>query len=204
MTPAIPTARAEHALHAPFLALLPRVEAHGRVYFRHVMCSHRKEEYLAEMRGLAWKWYVRLAARGKDVAPFVSALAAYAARAAYSGRRVAGQDRAKDVLSPRAQRRHAFAVGPLPDGGTRNGNPLDEALHDNTRTPVPEQVHFRLDFPAWRGTWPARDRRVLDDLMRGERTVAAARKHGRSPARISQLRRAFHDDWRAFCGEARA
>ncbi len=44
MTPAIPTARAEHALHAPFLALLPRVEAHGRVYFRHVKCHHRKEE----------------------------------------------------------------------------------------------------------------------------------------------------------------
>jgi len=42
-------------LHAVFLAdILPRVEQHGRVYFRHLKCLHAKEEALAEMRALAW------------------------------------------------------------------------------------------------------------------------------------------------------
>jgi hypothetical protein len=49
----IPLAHSLHQLHATFLAeVLPRVEAHGRVYFRHVRCPDRKEELLAELRGL--------------------------------------------------------------------------------------------------------------------------------------------------------
>ncbi len=37
--------------------------------------------------------------------------------------------------------------------------------------------------------------------MVGERTRDVADKHGFSPARISQLRRGFCQDWRTFCGE---
>src|SRR5262245_50127836 len=63
-----PGARSLHQVHAAFLAdVLPRVEAHGRVYFRHVRCPERKEELLSELRGLVWKWYVRLVRRGKNV-----------------------------------------------------------------------------------------------------------------------------------------
>jgi hypothetical protein len=75
------------------------------------------------------------------------------------------------------------------------------ALVDNTRTPVDEQVAFRLDFPAWLNTLSDRDRRVVEDLMQGERTLDVARKHGLSPGRISQLRREFLEGWRRFCGE---
>jgi hypothetical protein len=75
---------------------------------------------------------------------------------------------------------------------------LDEALHDNTQTAVPEQVSFRCDFPAWRASRCERDRHLIDDLMAGERTTDAARRHGLSMARVSQLRREFHDDWRTF------
>src|SRR5215468_9224539 len=86
-------------LQTTFLThVLPRVEAHGRVYFRHVRCPHRKEELLAELRGLAW----------------VSALANYAARAVNSGRRVCGHERKKEVLSPVAQRLYGFTVKFLP------------------------------------------------------------------------------------------
>ena len=61
------------SLHDRFLAILPAVERHGRVYFRHLKCAHRKEEALAEVRAIAWKWFVRLAQRGKDPTSFVSA-----------------------------------------------------------------------------------------------------------------------------------
>lgn len=188
----------EH-LHAGFLSLLPRVQLHAEVYFRDIRCPHRKEDFISEAVSLAWKWYVRLIKRGKDPHQFPSALATFAARAARSGRRLVGQEKGKDVLSPRARQRHDFAVGSLPSSSTLNGNVWDEALMDNTQSAVPDQVCFRLDFPVWRKTRCARDRRLIDDLMRGEPTLAAARKHGLSPARVSQLRRAFLEDWERFC-----
>jgi hypothetical protein len=150
---------------------------------------------------VAWRWHLDLARRGKDAAAFPSALASLAARHVKSGRRLCGQERARDVLSPLAQARHGFAVGTLPGFSTLNGNPIDEALHENTRSPVPEQVCFRLDFPAWLNGLSDRDRRVVEDLMMGERTLDVARRHGLSPGRVSQLRREFMDGWRAFCGE---
>ena len=36
-------------LHAEFLAMVPRIEQHGQVYFRNVKCATTKEEYIAEM-----------------------------------------------------------------------------------------------------------------------------------------------------------
>jgi hypothetical protein len=186
-------------LHARFLSILPRIVTHGRVYFRHLRRADQ-EEAVQETVALCWKWFVRLAGRGKDAARFPSALASYAARAVRGGRRVCGQERGRDALSPLAQRRRGFVVGRLPDGSTLSDNPLSEALADNTQTPPDEQCAFRLDFPAWRGSRAARDRRIIDELMRGERTLDVAGRHGLSPARVSQLRREFHDDWARFCG----
>jgi hypothetical protein len=186
-------------LHARFLSILPRIATHGRVYFRHLRRADR-EEAIQEMVALSWKWFLRLAGRGKDATRFPSALASYAARAVRSGRRVCGQERGRDALSPSAQRRHGFLVSALPEVSTLSDNPLSEALADNTRTPPDEQCAFRLDFPAWRLSRAERDRRIIDELMRGERTLDVAGRHGLSPARVSQLRREFHADWARFCG----
>jgi hypothetical protein len=189
-------------LQTTFLThVLPRVEQHGRVYFRHIKCSQQKEELLAEMRGLVWKWFCTLVRRGKNVLAFVSALATYAARAVNSGRRVCGHERRSDVLSPVAQRLNGFTVGKLPDFSTLDGSPLEEALIDNTQTPPDEQAAFRIDFPAWRLTHSERDRRLIDTLMLGGRTKEVSRLFGLSPGRISQKRRQFLEDWRRFCGE---
>jgi hypothetical protein len=192
-------------LQAAFLAsVLPKVVSHGRVYFRHLKSAELKEEYVAEMIALTWKWHLRLAERGKDSTRFPTALATFAARAVRSGRRLAGMDRARDVLSPQARQRHGFTVGKLPDYSALDGSPLHEALHDNTRSPPDQQAMFRIDFPSWRASRTERDRGVLDDLMLGERTSDVAGKHGLSPGRVSQLRREFHDDWEFFCAEPQA
>jgi hypothetical protein len=202
-------------LQTTFLThVLPRVEAHGRVYFRHVRCLDRKEELLAEMCGLAWKWLITLVRRGKNVLDFVSALATYAARAVNSGRRVCGHERKKEVLSPVAQRLNHFTVEFLPQStctshehlyasphGQERLDAFEERLRDNTQTPPDEQAAFRIDFPAWRLTRSERDRRVVDALMRGERTKDVSKMFGLSQGRISQLRRDFMEDWRRFCGE---
>lgn len=188
-------------LHARFQIILPRIELHARIYFRHLPVGPNRDDAIAETVGLAWRWYVRLIERGKDPHLFPSALATYAARAVKSGRRVCGQERAKDALSPLAQQRHGFAVGKLPDHEMLSENPLCDALADNTFSPVPEQVAFRLDFPAWLETYDDRNRQVIHDLLRGERTLEVARRHSLSPGRISQMRRLFHQNWIQFHGE---
>jgi hypothetical protein len=188
-------------LQAAFVALRPRIVLHARIYFRDVRCPHQKEDAISETVALAWKSFVRLAKRGKDASRFATALAAFAARAVRSGRRLCGQERARDAMSSAARQRHNLRIGPLPIASSPCGNVFDEALQDNTRTPVPDQVGFRVDFPCWRRSRCERDRNLIDDLMIGESTLTAARRYGLSPARISQLRREFMEDWLAFCGE---
>ncbi len=125
-----------------------------------------------------------------------------------------GQEKAKDALSPRAQNRHGFTVESLPHSlqttmQERYGEPrgqykqdvLEERLHDNCVTPIPDQVSFRIDFPAWMRTRTERDRRIIDDMIRDEGTGALATKYGVSLARISQLRREYLLDWLAFVDE---
>lgn len=191
----------KHAnVQAAFLAVLPRIERHGLVSFRNEKCQSKKAECLAEMTALAWKWFVRLTRKGKNPAAFVSTIATFAARAVKSGRRLCGQEKARDVLSPRAQRLHHFAVGKLPDFSTLSSNPLTDALLDNTQTPPDEQVAFRIDFPAWLVSLGDAKRRVAEELMIGERTTDVATRRGYSAGRVSQMRREMKESWARFGG----
>jgi hypothetical protein len=189
-------------LQASFIAIvLPRILSHGRVCFGSIKCPHRRQDAIQDMIGLAWQWHLRLAEKGKDATAFPTALATYAARAVRSGSRVAGQERANDVLSPVAQRRHQFAIGKLPDFETLTDHPICEALYDNTKSPPDETVCFKLDFLAWLTSLNERDRSIVEDLMIGERTLDVANKYKISAARISQKRREFRQDWQAFLGD---
>jgi hypothetical protein len=142
-------------LHQRFLALVPRIETHAAIVFRGVRCPDTRADLITETVALAWKWYARLAEKGRDAAEFASALASMAARAVKCGRRLAGQEKAKDVLSSVAQRRHGFVVERLPTS-TRTamsdlyGDPqgqevldaYEERLADNTVTPRPTPRRF--------------------------------------------------------------
>ena len=191
-----------HFLHVRFLMLLPRIEAHAKIYFRDIRCADNRADRIAETIALSWKWFVKLDARGKDAAQFVSALAMLAAKAVMSGRRLAGMEKAKDPLNTRTQQRRGFFVKRLPDLDTMSDNPLAEALTDNTMTPPPDAAAFRVDFPRWLNSLSDRDRRLAEQLMIGERTLDTAHRFKMSPARVSQLRRELCDDWARFHGEA--
>ena len=188
-----------HLTQQAFLSILPRLKLHGKIYFRDLKNPERREEAICEMLALAWCWFVRLAQRGKDATQFASVLATYAARAVRAGRRLCGQEKSKDVLSPLAQQRRGFSVSPLPEASSLEGNVFDEALQDNTITPIVDQVHFRLDFPRWRHSRSERDRRLIDDLMVGTRPCEVSRKYGLSRSRVSELRRQLFQDWNNFC-----
>jgi hypothetical protein len=190
---------ASPSLQSRFLAIVPRIERHACIYFRQVRCRDRREDCIAETTALAWKWFVRLMQRGKDVTGFVSALAIYAARAVQSGRRLTGMEQPKDVMSPIAQRRRGFSVTSLPERGLMSEEAFADALTDNDVSTIPDQVAFRQDFPRWRRRRSHRDRQIIRELMIGERTLDVARRYGLSAARISQKRVELLEDWRAFC-----
>lgn len=203
-----------NSLHAQFEALLPRLERHGQVYFRHVKCRSRQQDCIAEMIGLVWQWLVRLAEKGKDGFRFPMVLANFAARAVNSGRRVAGMERARDALSPVAQQWQRFFVESLPIAprvpfenlyaqphGQERQDAWEERLRDNTVTPIPVQVQFRIDFPAWLQTLTTRERRMVRAMAQNERTKDLSRHFELSPGRISQMRREFMEDWRRYCGD---
>jgi hypothetical protein len=193
----------EGCWHRLFAAsVLPRLLSHAAVCLRGVRCPHERAELRAEMCALGWLWFVRLVHRGQVPERFPTVLAAYAGRAAKSGRRLCGQLPAKDVLSPLAQRRHRFAVRSLPGGSSLDRDALGEALHDNSRSEVPDQVAFRCDFPAWHATLSGREQVLVNELLLGEPAGAAAAHLGVSPGRVSQQRRELGDDWRRFTGEA--
>ena len=201
--------------HSTFLALvLPRIERHARIAFNHVRCPATRADKVAECVALAWRWYARLNERGKDVRPFVMAFVFLVARAVKSGRRVAGTEKAGDVLSEQAQRRHDFTVERLPASsvaghedlyagphGQRRHDAWEERLRDNTITPPDEQAAFRIDFAAWLKTLTPRERRLIRAMALNERTKDLAKKFEVSPGRISQQRREFCQDWKRFCGD---
>jgi hypothetical protein len=200
-------------LHARFLLILPRVELHGRIYFRYLR-SHQKADAIQEMRALAWQWFLRLAERGKDPADFLTGFVTLLARAVSSGRRLAGMAKAKDVLNSATQRRHGFHVERLPSctqapheklyaevHGQELHDAFEERLCDNTVTPVIDQVIFRIDWPAFLRTLTGRERRLIRAMGLGERTLDLSKAFEVSPARISQLRREFCKGWMRFCGD---
>lgn len=175
--------------------------------FRDLKCPDARQEVVSEMVALCWQWFRRLARRGKDGSRFPSVLARYAAHHVRAGRRFCGRESARDIMAPAGRRRHGFAQVTLHYHGTMFhrtvlGTALADVVCDNTRTPPPDAAAFRCDFPAWRQTRCERDRRLIDALMQGERTSDLAKAFGLTAARVSQLRREFHDDWNSFCGEA--
>jgi len=193
---------------------LPRILSHGRVYFRGLKCQDRKADAIAEMVAIAWRWFLRLVRRGKRPEEFPTALATFAAKAVKCGRRLVRMEKAQDVLSPRAQQLHSFTVQSLPASTARSHESLhtcphgqqrqdafEERLRDNTITPIPDQVAFRLDYPAWLRTRTDRDRRVIEDLAAGERSGEVADRHGLTAGRVSQLRRDFREDYQRFVGD---
>lgn len=208
-------AAALRSLHVKFLAVLPRLQTHFRIRFRYVRCPGRFDDAVAEAVAVAWKWFLTLEEKGKDINEFVSTLADYAVRHVSSGRGVCGQEKAKDAMSRRAQRHKGFRMERLiptrqrpheilygePRGQERVDS-FEDRLRDNTRSPIPEQAAFRIDYPLWLAQLGERNKSIAEDMATDLATGELAARHGVSPARISQLRRQLHADWRRFHGEA--
>lgn len=184
--------------HTAFLALVPLIRGVALGYFRFVRCPGRKDDLVSETVALAWAWHRRLLARGRDPSRFATTFARLAVRAVGCGRRVCGQEPARDVLSHTCQVTRSVRVVPVTPASVAGTPEIRDALADNTRSPVPDQVQFRTDFPAWLGGLPPAKRRIAVTLALGHRTQDVARTFGVTPARISQLRRELRQGYLAF------
>ena len=198
-------------VHQQFLSLMPRIETHARIIFRDIRCSVHKEDAVQESIALAWKWFLRLQERGRDINQFPMVFVFLVVKAVASGRRLTGMLRAKDVLSERCQRKRGFRVEALPMStcvsvevllgkprGQEMQDAFEERLKDDGSTPVPDQVAFRMDWPSFFTTLTTRDQRMAEFLSLGHSAKQAAEKFGLSAGRITQLRQRWCKDWRCF------
>jgi hypothetical protein len=175
------------------IVILPIVERYARMVFS--WCSpDEREERTAEAVAAAFVGYVSLVNRGRDREVTAWSLAFIAARRARSGRHVGGsQDKATDVMT----KGNGFTV--LRFGTMRDlPSELHEALIENTRSPVPEQAAFRIDFPEFLASQSGKKRRVAKLLAVGNRATDVAHTVGVSPSRVTQIRRQLCQDWQSF------
>lgn len=189
----------ESPSHDDFVAVSPVVERHARIVFRDLDAEAR-EEAVAEAIAAAFKSHVALKARNHHPAAFPSVLAAYSVLHVKDGRQVGNRRNSRDVLSRKAQQRHGFRVVPLPSSinssfGKQRQHPLRDHLRDDTRTPVPDQVAFRLDFSAFLQTLSTRDRQMAVALADGHAAKQVADGFGLTPGRVTQLRQQWHREW---------
>jgi len=182
-----------------FAILLPVILNYVEPAFR-ALRPEAKAEAVQEALANACVAYARLVERGKESVAFATVLARYAVSQVRAGRQVGGRLNILDVASDYCQRRKQFSLQRLDRFDPAEGC-WQEAVVEDHRTPVFDQVWFRIDFPAWLQTLPRRDRKIAEALAAGHRTIDVARRFQLSLARVSQLRRGFHRSWLVFHGE---
>ena len=191
---------------AGFLQVLPAVQTHAAIQFRHLPLE-RREDAVQEAIASACVSYQLLAAQGRLAVAHPGTLATFAVNFVRNGRHVGGrQDAAKDVMSPVAQQRHGLRVQSLQarrgGGGSNGSDGWRQVAIADRKVSIPDLAAFRIDFAQWLQRLSRRDRRIVAAFVSGERTSNVAERFGLSAGRVSQLRRRYQCDWGAFQAQA--
>ncbi len=182
-----------------FLALLPVILNYVRPAFRE-LGPEAKAEAVQEAVANALVAYARLVEQGRESVAFATVLARFAIAQVRAGRHVGGRLNAQDISSNYCQQKKRIRLGQL-DRFDPVENCWQETIVEDRRTPILDQVCFRIDFPAWLDSLPPRDRKIAQCLAEGLSTTEVAGRFGLSLARVSQLRREFERSWLEFHGE---
>jgi hypothetical protein len=182
--------------------MLPRIREYANHAF-HYLDPEGREDAVHEVIANAVVAFARLVQLGKADLAYPTVLARYGVAQLRGGRRVGNRMRSGEVLSDYAQREKGFVVERLDSFHKESGQWL-EAIVEDARTPVPDQVAFRIDFPSWLNSQTKRNRRIAEALAVGSTTGDVARHFKLSSGRISQLRRQFHLSWQEFQGDTAA
>jgi DNA-binding NarL/FixJ family response regulator len=182
-----------------FLAMMPTIETHARLMFRR-LDPEARDDAVEEVIANACVAFARLVRQDKTDRAFPSALARFAVAQFRDGRRVGNRRNVRDVLSSYAQRRKRMQVERLDWFNETRGEWMEAVVEDH-RTPVPDQVAFRCDFPVWLKNLSARNRQIAKALAVGHTTGDVAKRFRVTPGRVSQLRREMYQSWNEFQNE---
>jgi hypothetical protein len=180
--------------------MMPAIATYARISFRHLH-SEAREDAVAECVANAFVAFSRLVQLDKVELAYPSVLARYAVAQVNDGRKVGGHLNVRDISSSYAQRAHNLTVERL-DHFDKASEEWHEAIVEDPRTPVFDQVWFRCDFPEWLNKLSPRNRRIALKLASSETTSRVARMFNVSAGRVSQLRNEFKLAWERFHGEA--
>ncbi len=176
--------------------MLPTIQRQARNAFRKLDAEAR-EDAVTEVVANATCAYKRLHERNELQRAFATALAKFAIKSYWSGRRCGTSQCSHDMYSSKAKQAAGYEMHSLGAPGDQVGEWM-ECLIDNRVTSVPNQVAFRLDFPRWLDEQSCRDRRIAERLSLGYSTSEIASEFKISAGRISQLRRQLADSWYEF------
>jgi len=190
---AINNERNETNWQTEFALIFPAIEQRLRRAFRQLDPAS-KDEAVGEAVLHALLAYSRLHERGRERVATPASLVFYSVRTVRRGRPAAGKMNGKDVLSRYAQVGHNIQVD-------RSKGEWIEALVEDKRASVPDQVATKLDFASWFATLTKHMKDIARDLAFGCSTSEVAQKHGVTASRISQLRRTLEISWLAFQNE---
>jgi hypothetical protein len=177
-----------------FVAMLPEIQQKLHLAFCR-LDPEAREDAIAEGVVHTLLAYLRLHEQGRAEVATPSSLAWYSSRQVKRGRPAAGRMNGKEPLSRYAQISNDIEVERLP-------NNWIDAMVEDKRAPVVDQVAAKMDVVAWFVTLPKRMKEIAKDLAFGCSTSEVAKKYGVTPGRISQMRRALEESWAALQGEA--
>jgi hypothetical protein len=191
---AINNERNEANWQSRFVAMLPKIEQKLRLAFCRLDPDAR-EDAIEEGVVHSLLAYVRLDEQGRAEVGTPSSLAWYGSRQVKRGRPAGGRMNGKEPLSRYGQISNHIEVERPPS------NWID-AMVDDKRAPIADQVAAKMDFGAWFATLNKRMKEIAKDLAFGCSTSEVARKHGVTAGRISQMRRVLEESWAAFQQQA--
>ena len=122
--------------------MLPVIRNYADSAFRHLDPEGR-EDAVHEVVANVVVAFARLVELGKSHLAYPTVLARYGVAQLREGRRVGNRLRISEVLSEYAQRKKGFAVDRLDRFDKESGEWI-EAIVEDARTPVPDQVAFRI------------------------------------------------------------
>ena len=186
--------RHETTWQASFVAMLPEIEQKLRLAFCR-LGPEAREDAVEEGIVHSLLAYVRLAEQARAEVATPSSLAWYSSRQVRCGRPAGGRMNGNEPLSRYGQISSGIEV-------ERHGAHWIDAMVQDKRAAVPDQVAAKLDVGAWFATLTRRKTEIARDLAVGCSTGEVARKHGLTAGRISQLRRSLEESWAAFQDEA--
>lgn len=159
----------------------------------------QREELTAVTMAICWRWavahYVQGGITEDNAWRWIKNHLFYAVKQARSGRDLPREDGHRGEGSPvadimsRKVRRNRVRISEV------------AIYFCSDDTPIPDQVSFRIDFPAFLDTLSERQRLIIGELMRGTAQSEIAHIFGISTARISQMKREFKELMDRFYGE---